>query len=275
MAEYEEQITTAEVKYLYIPYFSIDSTGEVTESKLQEYLSDHASEFQVENTRSMDYVSFPIDPSAEDTLYFIQEMEDLKEQLQIVNDDSVFARINSDGQYFYGTYNISNLPLKIAEIRESIAVGDVMGPELEGALLKLYKVSDIYEDTIYRAKASHILIKSTDDSNSAKTEAKREANRILKEIQNGADFVEMAAQFGQDGTSTRGGDLGWGIQGQPAVIACRIPGFQEINKEQLALLRESLKGKRGEKLIDAEPVSESAPEAAPDSAVAADGPTSG
>ncbi|MCZ6458723.1 MAG: DUF6491 family protein [Gammaproteobacteria bacterium] len=68
---------------------------------------------------------------------------------------------------------------------------------------------------------------------------------------------------------------GYGVSAQPAVIACRIPGFQEINKEQLALLRESLKGKRGEKLIDAEPVSESAPEAAPGSAVAADGPTSG
>lgn len=237
--EYEEQITTAEVKYLYIPYFSIDSTGEVTESKLQEYLSNHASEFQVENTRSMDYVSFSIEPSAEDTLYFMQEMEELKEQLQIVNDDSVFARINSDGQYFYGTYNISNLPLKIAEIRESIAVGDVMGPELESAVLKLYKVSDIYEDTIYRAKASHILIKSTDDSNSAKTEAKREANRILREIQNGADFVEMSAQFGQDGTSTRGGDLGWGIQGRTWVSDFEKPIFSAIQEGLINRIIES------------------------------------
>lgn len=237
--EYEEQITVAAVKYLYIPYFSIDSTGEVTESKLQEYLSDHANEFQVENTRSMDYVSFSIKPSAEDTLYFMQEMEELKEQLQIVNDDSVFARINSDGQYFYGTYNISNLPLKIAEIRESIAVGDVMGPELEGAVLKLYKVSDIYEDTIYRAKASHILIKSTDDSNSAKTDAKREANRILKEIQNGADFVELAAQFGQDGTSTRGGDLGWGIQGRTWVSDFEKPIFSAIQEGLINRIIES------------------------------------
>ena len=38
---------------------------------------------------------------------------------------------------------------------------------------------------------------------------------------------------------------GYGISALPAVIVCRIPGFQEINKEQLALLRESLKGKRG------------------------------
>jgi len=237
--EYEEQITVAEVKYLYVPYFSVDSTGEVTESKLQKYLSDHASEFQVENTRSMDYVSFPIEPSAADTLYFMQEMEELQKQLQIVNDDSVFARINSDGQNFYGTYNISNLPLKIAEIHESLAVGDVMGPELEGAVLKLYKVSDIYEDTVYRAKASHILIKSTDDSNSANTEAKREANRILKEIQNGADFAEMAAQFGQDGTSTRGGDLGWGIQGSSWVSDFEKPIFSATQEGLINKIIES------------------------------------
>ena len=67
---------------------------------------------------------------------------------------------------------------------------------------------------------------------------------------------------------------GYGVSAQPAVIACRIPGFQEINKEQLALLRESLKGRRGEKLIDDEPDAESAPEAAPAPAGATDGATS-
>ncbi len=67
---------------------------------------------------------------------------------------------------------------------------------------------------------------------------------------------------------------GYGISAQPG-FACPIPGFQEINKEQLALLRESLRGKRGKKLVDDEPVSETAPEAAPDSAVATDGATSG
>jgi len=47
--------------------------------------------------------------------------------LLTVNDDSVFARINSDGQNFFGTYNISNLPFKIVDILESIAVGGCYG----------------------------------------------------------------------------------------------------------------------------------------------------
>lgn len=237
--EYEEQITAAEVKYLYVPYFSIDSTGAVTESQLQNYLSDHSGEFQVENTRSMDYVSFPIEPSTEDTAYFIQEMEELKTQIQAVSDDSVFAKISSDGQNSFGTYNISNLPPQIADIHESLAIGEVLGPELEGAFLKLYKISDIYEDTIYRAKANHILIKSTDDSNSAKAEARKEANRILNEIQTGADFAEMATQFGQDGTSSRGGDLGWGIQGRSWVSDFEKPIFSATQEGLINRIIES------------------------------------
>lgn len=52
---------------------------------------------------------------------------------------------------------------------------------------------------------------------------------------------------------------GYGASAQPAVISCRIPGFQEINKEQLALLRESLKRKRSEKLVDDAPVPDDVP----------------
>ena len=43
------------------------------------------------------------------------------------------------------------------------------------------------------------------------------------------------------------------------MISCRIPRFQEISKEQLALLRESLKRKRSEKLVDDAPVPDDVP----------------
>ncbi len=68
---------------------------------------------------------------------------------------------------------------------------------------------------------------------------------------------------------------GYGAAAQPAVISCRIPGFQEINKEQLALLRESLKRKRHEKLVDDVAVPEDAEETAPAGAVVTDGAASG
>ena len=74
---------------------------------------------------------------------------------------------------------------------------------MDGNRYKLYKVSDIYEDTVSYAKASHILIKGDD------SEAQAEARRILKEIKDGASFAAMARQYGTDGTAQKGGDLGW------------------------------------------------------------------
>jgi len=38
---------------------------------------------------------------------------------------------------------------------------------------------------------------------------KNTANEVLEQIKNGADFEEMAAEYGEDGTAENGGDLGW------------------------------------------------------------------
>ncbi|EKE07524.1 MAG: hypothetical protein ACD_18C00063G0001 [uncultured bacterium] len=41
-----------------------------------------------------------------------------------------------------------------------------------------------------------------------------QAIEILQQIKDGADFAEMATQFGSDGTKDQGGDLGWFSRGQ-------------------------------------------------------------
>jgi peptidyl-prolyl cis-trans isomerase D len=58
-------------------------------------------------------------------------------------------------------------------------------------------------------RAAHILFGAQDMSDDAKVEVRQNAENVLKEIQNGLDFATAAAQYGQDGTAQRGGDLGW------------------------------------------------------------------
>ncbi|MEM7108492.1 MAG: SurA N-terminal domain-containing protein [Bacteroidota bacterium] len=202
--KYNTETDVAEVKYLYVPFYSVnDSLIQVGDSDLKQYLEDNKEKYEVEESRSLKYVSFPVIPSPEDSAFVRQEMSDLKEEFRTVSDDSVFASLNSDGLTAFNTYNIGSLPLQLQGNVSNLSQDDVRGPYLDGGNLKLFKISEIYEDTIEYARASHILIKGEDD------EARTEARRILGEIRSGASFEDMAREYGTDGTSSKGGDLGW------------------------------------------------------------------
>lgn len=216
--EYANQNDVAEVKYLYIPYYSVsDSATAVTDAMLSTYLNDHKEEYKIESTRTLDYISFSVLPSAEDSTFYREELNEIKEEFKTVADDSVYARVSSDLSNFYGSYNVGNLPAQLQGNASNLTVGDVRGAYLENNFYKIYKVSAIIEDTVGTTRANHILFKWADDSDEAKAKAKADANKVLRQIMNGADFGAMAKEHGTDGTASKGGDLGWFTEGRKMV----------------------------------------------------------
>jgi peptidyl-prolyl cis-trans isomerase D len=208
-AEYQrsENLT---VDYLYVPFFSMaDSMVDVSDAELKAYLAKNAEQYEREPSRDIAYVSFQISPSKGDTAFVKDEVEQLLLSFAKANDDSIFASINSDGFTPYGTYKPNNLPVWLSDESVELEVGFVSQPELSGNAYTFFKISDVYEGDEAFVKASHILFKPADDSESAKTDSRAEARRVLRSIRNGADFGEMASQYGTDGTASRGGDLGW------------------------------------------------------------------
>ena len=230
--QYNSTSKSASVKYLYVPFVSIsDSTFKVTNDMLEDYIDDNSERYQEDEYRSVAYVAFDVDPSVDDTLSINEEMEELRIGLQNSQNDSLYARANSDGGSPFLSYTVDLLPTPIQDEISNIEEGDVVGPELFAGKYVLYKLSGIEEADEYSAKASHILIKWDDESASAKADARRRANDVLGQIRNGADFAEMARIHGTDGTATRGGDLGWFSDGrmvdefQDAVFAARRTGL--------------------------------------------------
>ena len=66
--EYVAQNTKANLRYLYVPYFSVvDTTIKVTDAQLQDYLSAHKKEYKGTDTRSIEYVTFPVQPAKDDS----------------------------------------------------------------------------------------------------------------------------------------------------------------------------------------------------------------
>ncbi|HWA36129.1 MAG TPA: peptidylprolyl isomerase, partial [Cyclobacteriaceae bacterium] len=213
--DYHNSNDVEEAKYLYVPFIAVsDSAVKVTDADLRAYYEKNKKRYKVENTRSMSYVSFPVVPSAEDSLAVRNELDKVLADLKIVTEDSVFAVSNSDGPNPYNRYTIANLPARLSAMRETLTQGQIIGPVLENGNYTIYKIAKIGHDTVYNAKASHILIKWDNDTPEGKKTAKEKARKILADIRGGASFAAKAREFGTDGTASRGGDLGWFSTGQ-------------------------------------------------------------
>lgn len=232
---YREQTATADVRYLYVPYSNISDSAvaKPTDAELRAYMQKHEEDYRNEEEfRNVVYVSFPIAPSAQDSAYYREDLESLKEPLRNSTNDSLFAMNNSDavGSAF-AVLKPANLPPALTTV--DLEPGMVVGPVVNrgNGLLSLYKVSDVVEDTVASAKARHILIKWDDNTDAAKATARSKAQDIINQIRGGEDFAQMAKIHGTDGTAARGGDLGWFTEGQmvaefqEAVFARSAPGL--------------------------------------------------
>lgn len=213
--DYHNQNDVAEVKYLYVPFFAVsDSLVKASDADLKEYYNKNKEKYKVANTRSLSYVTFPVVASPEDSLAIREEVTKLSTEFKTVTEDSLFASSNSDGQNPFAKYSVATLPTLLAKQKESLTSSQVIGPVLEDGSYRIYKITKIGTDTIFNAKASHILIKWDNTTPEAKKAAKEKARKILKDIKGGADFAAKAREFGTDGTASRGGDLGWFPSGQ-------------------------------------------------------------
>ena len=211
--EYHLQTDVAEVKFVYVPFYSVsDSAVSVTDEASKAYYNKNIEKFKTEESRDIKYVSVPVIASAEDSLVVKQDLARAVMEFKTSKEDSAYATLNTDGQNPYGKYTIATLPT-FAPV-DSMVLGKVFGPFLDEGVYKVVKVSRIFSDTVYNARAKHILIKWTDTSESAKRAAREKAQNILNEIKAGADFGAKAREFGSDNTASRGGDLGWIISGQ-------------------------------------------------------------
>lgn len=229
--EYHLQNDVAEVKYLYVPFFAIsDSLAKVSDSDLQNYYNKHKERYRTEHMADISYVSFPVVPSSYDSADIKKELQTLAEEFKTATDDSLFATSNSDNPNAFARYTPTTLPTFVNP--DSLQQGKIFGPFVDGSSFKVVKVSSAGKDTIYTARARHILIKWTSDSIVTKAVAREKANTILKELRNGADFATKAREASEDpGSASRGGDLGWFSTGQmvkpfqDAVFGATKPGL--------------------------------------------------
>ncbi|GAB3328669.1 SurA N-terminal domain-containing protein [Larkinella ripae] len=206
--EYQAQNTRADAKVLIVPYYAVpDTTVKVTDSQLQSYLDKHKDEYKSINSRTIQYVTFPVAPSKEDSTSLYEQIKTLARGLAGAPNDSSYARMNSDIQApLYMT--LGEMPEQLKATVSTFAAGGVYGPYKEGNTYFIYKYGGVKKDTSFTVRASHILIRSA-GGDSAKAAARIRAEGILKQIQGGANFEALAQANSDDGSRQVGGDLGY------------------------------------------------------------------
>lgn len=208
--EYETQMRKADVSFLFIPFNSIaDSTIAVTDAELNAYLQKNKARYQTEATAVIDYVVFDVVPSKEDSAFVKEELARLKEGFAAAQDDTAFAKMYSEGENNLDFRSVESLPEPLAKMANELQAKQVYGPFFDGADAVLYKIAEINNNGEPVLRASHILFRNNEGTDEGKARAKKQAQNVLKEIQAGASFAEMAKKYGTDGTAPRGGDLGF------------------------------------------------------------------
>mgnify|MGYP000856129616 FL=1 len=208
--EYDSQLASVNIDYAYFPFDAIDDASvTVTEGELNSYLKANKDQYQVTQSRSIEYTTFQVIPSASDSATYQKDLENIKNQLETTEDDSTFAMINTEQGVGFDTYNAKTLPVDLALNIGGMKQGDVYGPSLTNGVYSLYKLSGVENGDKKFVKASHILFNTEALDATAKRAARTKANSLLTKIRNGADFAQMARENSEDSSAPLGGDLGW------------------------------------------------------------------
>jgi peptidyl-prolyl cis-trans isomerase D len=209
---------TAQVDYnlVALNYNTVaDSTIKIDEGDLKSFFKTISYKYKAkENLRKIDYVLFDIIPSSDDSAGILKWVQDQVTQFAQATNDTLYVDLNSDTKFDTVAHTKNVYPESVQNALFSGNVGDVIGPVFSDGKYRLYKVSGIKEDEKFTMKASHILFRTEGATKEDTLKTLKKAQEVMAEIRRGASFEEKAAQYGTDGTASRGGDLGWFQEGQ-------------------------------------------------------------
>ena len=216
--KYVNESSTFDFDYIHFNVNNVDakSIGKPTDQELQaEY--EIVKEFTKQKpARKIKYVSFPLEPSKQDTLVASKKIARIQQSL--VEAITPEAKVAAFDQYFaeYSGSQLDYQPVKklapdVAAILGAGKQGDVIGPITLQSGTFIYKVDSLRSGVNELVKASHILVKFGSNKDSAKAFAAQ----VLARAKKGEDFAALALEYSQDpGSKDRGGEYDYFPKGQ-------------------------------------------------------------
>lgn len=188
-----------------------DNETPITDADIDAYVAKHQKRFEIpQEIRGIEYVSFDVIPSKEDTITAKESLEKIKTELANTPNAAAGDFVSKYSEQGYRDFYFTKSTFK-SPFADSIlgkAEGTIYGPYLENGSYLLVKVLEnkTMADSV---KAQHVLIQPNqkmDDSASHKL-----ADSLLAAIQSGAaSFDTVALKYSVDNQNNqKGGDLGY------------------------------------------------------------------
>ena len=205
----------ASISFVSTPYFSIpDSAAKVSDAEIQEYVDQHKDRFQQEESRSVAYVTFDASPTSGDSAKIKSDLGKLRGDFEKATDIQAFlARVGADQQYADELVAKSLLRLPNLDSITALPKGGVFGPYLDGPSFTMAKLVDekTLPDSVH---ARHILVATVNPQTGEPvledSLAKKKIDSIKNLLEHGANWDSVALKLSNDdGTKTKGGDLGY------------------------------------------------------------------
>lgn len=194
----------ANVSFVSQPYYTLaDSSVSVSDSEIKAYYKENINLYNnAEETRTINYLTFPIEASEKDFEDVKAWINDLEEEFATSKDFVNVCNQNSDEPYKDIAVSKSKVDSDFAEFAFSGKAGDFKAPKLYGNTYKMARIVETGITAPDSIKVRHILVQ-----NQAK------ADSIMAALKSGANFAELAKNNSMAGTSQNGGELGWMSEG--------------------------------------------------------------
>jgi parvulin-like peptidyl-prolyl isomerase len=216
--KYVNESSTFDFDYIHFNVNNVDAKniGKPTDQELQaeyELVKEYTKQ---KPARKIKYVSFPLEPSKQDTLVASKKIARIQQSLaEAITPE---AKVAAFDQYFaeYTGSQLDYQPIKklapdVAAILGTGKQGDVIGPITLQSGTFIYKIDSLRSGVNELVKASHILIKFGSNKDSAKAFA----SQVLARAKKGEDFAALALEYSQDpGSKDRGGEYDYFPKGQ-------------------------------------------------------------
>jgi peptidyl-prolyl cis-trans isomerase D len=216
--EFEKNLTANTVDFSYVlkNYAAIpDSSIKIYNSDLEAYYAKHKDNYKRTASRDIEYVTFDVIPSGEDTKQTEQWIIKTKEDFAVAPDPVQFINLSADSRYVGFFIPFSSVPENIKEFAKKEDLKTVFGPYVENGSYKVAKLIAVADrpDSVH---VRHILL-STGKTRTLET-AQHQADSLIKLIKAGSPFEALAMANSDDqGSAKIGGDLGWFPEGRMVV----------------------------------------------------------